>query len=316
MRLLSKILLASVIVFIPIALYLKPVAAQEPSEPPTFRSDARLVLLYASVVDKKGQIVTGLPKEAFKVYEDNVEQPIKLFRQEDVPVSLGIVVDNSGSMRDKRKRVEAASVNLVKSSNPQDEVFIVNFNEDAYLDVPFTSDVKKMEEGLSRLDSRGGTAMRDALAMSIDHIKDKGKKDKKVLLVVTDGDDTASSDTNTLEKTLVKAQRSEVLIFAIGLLNGENPREAKRAKRALDSLTLQSGGLAHYPKTLEEVEAIATQIAHELRNQYIIAYTPNKPDDDSFRKIRVSAKGPGNPQVRTRTGYYASANGRRGLVAR
>jgi VWFA-related protein len=257
------------------------------------------------VVDKKGTFITDLKREAFRVFEDGVEQPIKVFKQEDVPVSLGLIIDNSGSMRPKRKRVEIAALQLVKASNPIDEVFIVNFNEDAYLDVPLTSDIKKLEAGLTRIDSRGGTAFRDALSMSLDHVKEKGKKDKKVLLLITDGDDTASSDTNPLEKLLAKAQRTEVLIFAIGILNEERAREAKRAKRALDMLARQSGGVAHFPETLEAVEAMAIAIAKEIRSQYIIAYSPTKPDDGAFHQVKLTVKAPGNPTVRTRSGYYA-----------
>ena len=164
-----------------------------PPDTPTFKSDTRLVVLPVTVADKSGKLIPNLQQKAFKVYENGAEQPIKLFRREDVPVSLGIIVDNSGSMRDKRVKVETASTDLVKASNPQDEVFVVNFNDEAFLDVPFTNDIKKLEQGLARIDSRGGTAMRDAISMSIDYMKENGKKDKKVILVVTDGNDTASS---------------------------------------------------------------------------------------------------------------------------
>jgi Ca-activated chloride channel homolog len=282
-------------------------AGQEPDTGGlTFRADTREVLLHATVVDRKGNFVTDLPREAFKVYEDGAEQQLKVFRRLDVPVSLGLIIDNSGSMRMKRKRVEAAAIALVKASNPEDEVFIVNFNEEAYLDVPFTSNLKRMEEGLSRIDSRGGTAMRDAMTLAIDHIKEKGKRNKKVLLIVTDGDDTASNESNTLEKLLAKAQRSEILIFAIGILNEEDRRAMKRAQRALDLLTKQSGGIAHFPKDLEAVEEMAVQIAKEIRSQYILAYAPTKPDDGSYRQIKVTVKGSGL-SVRTRSGYYAKA---------
>lgn len=276
----------------------------------TFRSDTREVLLHATVVDRKGAFVTDLPREAFKVYEDGVEQQLKVFRREDVPVSMGLIVDNSGSMRRKRKKVEDSAMALVKASNRQDEIFIVNFNDVAYRDADLTSDVKKLEEGLSRIDSKGGTAMRDALTLSMDYIKEKGKKAKKVLLIVTDGDDTASSDTNTLEKLLAKAQRSEVLIFAIGILNEEDRRLAKRAQRALELLTKQSGGIAHFPKDVESVEDVALQIAKEIRSQYIIAYAPTKPDDGAYRQIKVTVKGSGLT-VRTRTGYYAKGDDKR-----
>ncbi len=276
----------------------------------TFRSDTREVLLHATVVDRKGQFVTDLTRDAFKVYEDGVEMKLKVFRREDVPVSLGLIVDNSGSMRRKRKKVEDSAIALVKASNRQDEIFIVNFNDVAYRDADLTSDVKKLEEGLSRIDSKGGTAMRDALTLSMDYIKEKGKKSKKVLLLVTDGDDTASSDSNTLEKLLAKAQRSEVLIFAIGILNEEDRRSAKRAQRALELLTKQSGGIAHFPKDVDSVEAVALQIAREIRSQYILAYSPVKPDDGAYRQLKVTVKNSGLT-VRTRTGYYAKGDEKR-----
>src|SRR5271156_2192544 len=252
MRLLSSLVLLGI------------VSAQAPpppgDEPVTIHVDTRLVVLPVSVSDKSGKLLTNLSQESFKIFENGAEQPIKLFRREDVPVSLGIIVDNSGSMHDKRSKVETAALDLVKASNPHDEVFIVNFNDEAYLDVEFTNDAKKLEEGLARLDSRGGTALRDAVSMSIDYLKQKGKKDKKVLLVVTDGNDTASA--GTLEKVVDKARQSEVLIFAIGLLNEEERGEAKKAKRALDAITHESGGLSFYPKELTEVDRVTLEVAH------------------------------------------------------
>ncbi len=272
---------------------------------PVFRAETRLVVLHASVVDRRGNMVTDLPKEAFRVYENDVPQEIRLFKQEDIPVSLGLIIDNSGSMRDKRRAVELAALELVKASNPQDEVFIVNFNDEAYLDVDFTSDINRLEEGLARIDSRGGTAMRDALSMSIDHLVAHARRDKKVLLVVTDGNDNAS--VITLERLIRKAQQSEVLIYAIGLLDEERKRERERAKRALEALTKATGGLAYYPKDLSEVDGIARKVAHEIRNQYVIAYSPSNPElDGSFRRIRVEVLGRKNLTVRTRSGYYAT----------
>jgi VWFA-related protein len=272
-----------------------------------FRSDTRLVVLHATVVDKNGRLITDLPKEAFTVKENGVDQVLKTFKREDVPVSMGLIIDNSGSMRDKRQRVNQAALSLVKASNPQDEVFIVNFNDEAYLDQPFTSDISKMEEALTRIDSRGGTAMRDAVSMSIDHVREKAKKDKKVLLVVTDGDDNTSSANNTLEKLLAKAQQSEVLIYCIGLLSDEERGKAKRAKRAMEQLASASGGAAYFPEQAEAVDELAVQVAHEIRNQYVLAYSPHiQALDGSFRRIQVTAKGPNRPVVRTRSGYYAT----------
>jgi Ca-activated chloride channel homolog len=270
-----------------------------------FTADTRLVVVHASVLDSKGKLVTTLPESAFKVLENNVEQTIKIFRREDIPVSMGIIIDNSGSMRDKRAKVAAASLDLVKASNPQDEVFIVNFNDDAYLDQPFTNDVKKLETALERIDSKGGTAMRDAISMSIDYLKDKGKKDKKVLIVVTDGNDNTSNI--GLEELVRKAQQSDVLIYSIGILSEEEPREARKAKRALHDLGIASGGLDYYPKDLAEVDKITPEVAHEIRNQYTLGYTPsNTAMDGTFRKITVNVNAPGRLQVRTRNGYYAS----------
>jgi Ca-activated chloride channel family protein len=274
---------------------------------PIFTADTRLVVLNASVVDKNGRLITNIPQSAFKVYENGVEQPLKIFRREDVPVSMGIVIDNSGSMRDKRAKVAAASMALVKASNPEDEVFIVNFNDDAYLDQSFTSDSRKLEDALGKIDSKGGTAMRDAISMSIDYTKEKGKKDKKVLLVVTDGNDNASRPDDTLEQLVRQAQQSEVLIYCIGLLNEEEQREAKKARRALNALAKASGGLDYYPKDLAEVDKIMPEVAHEIRNQYILGYSPtNAALDGTFRKINVTVKAAGNPTVRTRSGYYAT----------
>lgn len=281
-------------------------ARAQDEAPAVFRSDTRLVVLHASVVDKNGKLVTNLPAAAFKVYENGAEQQLKTFKREDVPVSLGVLIDDSGSMRDKRAKVSAAALALIKASNPQDEVFVVNFNDEAYLDVPFTSDVKKLEEGLSKIDSRGGTAMRDAISMSIDYMKQKAKRDKKVLLVITDGNDTASNE--TLERLVQKVKTNDgVLIYSIGLLNEESKRDAKAAQRALKVLTESSGGLAYYPRELPDVDKIALQVAQEIRNQYILAYSPSVQRlDGSYRQIKVTVKGPGNPAVRTRSGYYAT----------
>src|SRR5579875_1786910 len=191
-----------------------------------FRSDTRLVVLHASVVDKRGKLITNLDENAFKVFENGQPQQVKIFRREDVPVSLGIIIDDSGSMATKRSRVETAALAMVRESNPQDEVFIVNFNDDAFLDVPFTSDVHKMEQGLARIDSRGGTAMRDAINMSLDYIRREAKKDKKVLLVITDGNDNASN--LSLERVVQRSNQYDTLVYAIGLFTDEEKHEATK----------------------------------------------------------------------------------------
>ena len=286
----------------------KPAGASQ-EEQPTFRTDTRIVVLPTTVVDKNGHLVTDLTKEQFTVYENNVAQPITKFKREDVPVSLGLIIDNSGSMRDKRAKVEAAAVALVKASNPEDESFVVNFNDEAFLDLPhgkdFTSDIKELEEALTRIDARGGTAMRDAIRMSIDHVKEKGHKDKRVLVVVTDGNDNSS--VITLENLVKASQQSGVLIYAVGLLSEEERREAKKAEHALNDLAVATGGEAYFPKDAGEVERITQKVAHDIRNQYTIQYTPtNAAMDGTYRQIRVVVNAPGKPTPHTRSGYYAS----------
>src|SRR5580704_9283162 len=223
-----------------------------------FRSDTRVVVCPTTVVDKDGHLVTNLPKSAFTVYEDKEPQKFTM-KREDVPVSLGLIIDNSGSMREKRKKVEAAALDLVQASNKDDEGFVVNFNDSAYLDLPhekdFTSDIEEMKEALARIDARGGTAMRDAINMSILHLKEKAHRDKRVLVVVTDGVDNSSII--SLEALVKMAQQSGVLIYAIGLLSEEDHKDASRAKRELQALTETTGGEAFFPKDLTEVDHIA-----------------------------------------------------------
>ena len=270
-----------------------------------FSTETRLVPLNVTVTDKSGHLVTNLAQSSFQVMENGIAQQIKIFKREDVPVSMGLIVDNSGSMREKRQGVESAALALVRDSNPQDEAFVVNFNDEAYLDADFTSDIKEMERGLTKIDSRGGTAMRDAIRMSIDHLKQKAKRDKKVILVITDGNDNAS--VVSLEALVRQAQQDDILVYAIGLLTEEEKKEARKARRALDLLVESTGGQVFYPKEVSEVERIAHQVAHDIRNQYTIAYTPsNQALDGSYRQIKVLAKGPGNPVARTRSGYYAT----------
>src|SRR5579863_2272744 len=274
-----------------------------------FRADTRLVVCNAAVVDKNGHLVTDLPRSAFTVLENGHPQVIRSFKHEDVPVSLGLVIDNSGSMRDKRVKVTGASLALVKDSNKEDEVFVVNFNDEAFLDLPnqkdFTNDTTELEEALGRIESRGGTAMRDAIRMAINHINGKSHRGKKVLVVVTDGDDNASII--SMEDLVKASQQSEVLIYAVGLLSEEEKHAAARARRALIDLTGATGGQAFFPRSVVDVDRIAHQMAHDIRNQYTIQYSPsNQTMDGTYRKIQVTVNAHAKLQVRTRSGYYAS----------
>jgi|HubBroStandDraft_1064217.scaffolds.fasta_scaffold00978_9 Ca-activated chloride channel family protein len=269
----------------------------------TFRSDTRLVVLNVSVFDEHGKVVRDLPKSAFTVYENGEKQALSVFRQEDVPISLGLIVDNSASMTDKRDRVASAALSMVKASNSEDEVFIIDFNESAVLAKEFTNNVKDLEKALRNLDAKGETAMRDALLLGIEHLRHRAHKDKKVLLVITDGEDNSSMETQA--HLIEVAQQNDVIIYAVGLLGAEEPESAARARKQLSELTEQTGGRSWFPNDTAEIANITPEIAHEIRNQYVVAYTPtNLAADGSFRKIRVDVDVPG-VLVHTRAGYYA-----------
>jgi len=297
-----------------------PVAAPPPPPPPgqqeggtspqggRIKVDVNLVVLHTTVNDDRGKFVDGLAQDNFRVYEDKVEQKLSIFKREDIPVSMGLVIDNSGSMRDKRPRVNEAALTLVQSSNPQDEAFVVNFNDDFYLDLDkdFSSSIPELKEALERIDSRGSTALYDAIIGSLDHLK-KGAKEKKVLLIVTDGEDNTSR--NSLEKTLREVQKTSTVIYTIGLLGQENKKSAKNARRALTEIAQASGGLAFFPENVDDVHAICEQVAHDIRHQYTLAYYPsNGARDGTFRTVHVDVippRGHGKLVARTRNGYYA-----------
>jgi VWFA-related protein len=285
--------------------------AQEPSAPPAegesgfvFHTQVNEVVLHATVVDDKQHMVTSLDKTAFTILEDGKPQNIISFRHEDIPVAMGIVIDNSGSMREKRDKVNKAAINLVKSSNPQDEVFIVNFNDEYYLDQDFTADISKMREALEKVDTRGGTALYDAVVASAGHLKKNAKLEKRVLFVVTDGEDNESQE--SLEQAIRRLQEENgPTVYAIGLLGEEKQR---RARKALQYMAEKTGGLAFFPKTLDEVDEISRTVAHDIRNQYTIGYKPTNPKSSGgYRAIKVDAKakGYGKLTVRTKSGYYA-----------
>ena len=274
----------------------------------TLRQDAYEVRLNASVLDGSGRSVQTLDKDAFHVYEDGVPQTIASFRHEDLPVSLGIVIDSSGSMYDKRMAVEKASLDLVKLSNPEDEAFVVDFSWEAFIDQDFTNDIGKLQQGLGYIKSSGGTAVYDALVASADYLTKNAKHPKQVLLVVTDGEDNASSA--TLEQAIRRIQDLDgPVIYCVGLLFGEDTdkRESRHARRVLETLSEQTGGGAYFPRSIKEVDAIAAQVAQDIRTQYTIAYHSTKsPALGGYRQVHVDAKGKGfgKLSVRTRTGYY------------
>ncbi len=272
----------------------------QPEQPATepggfvFHSDVQEVLLHATVIDDKQRMVTNLDKNAFTVFEDGKQQVIKSFRYEDIPISLGIVIDNSGSMREKRAKVNKAALNLVRASNPQDEVFVVNFSDEFFLDQPFTSKINLLQSALEKYETRGGTALYDAVVASADELKRHGKLQKKILFVVTDGEDDASRE--SLEQAVRQLQEENgPTVYAIGLLGDER---ARRAKRALQTISERTGGIAFFPRTLDEVDQISSAVARDIRNQYTIGYKPTTPKTaGGYRTIRVEARASGTRQA-------------------
>ena len=272
----------------------------------TIRVNADSVVLRASVRNHKGTPVSGLGKDDFQVYEDGALQQIEYYSHEDIPVTVGLVVDNSGSMRPKRPEVIAAALAFARSSNPQDQMFVVNFNELVSLglpaDTPFTDQAAQLQAALSRIAADGETALYDAVAVALEHLK-KGNRDKKVVIVVSDGGDNASK--HTLHQVLAMVGQSDVIIYTIGIFIPEDP---DRNPGVLKRLAKDTGGEAFLPESVGEVLPICERIAHDIRSQYTLAYAPaNRKQDGTYRVIRLKAKAPGNGGlvVRTRAGYYA-----------
>ena len=279
----------------------------------TLRQDAYEVRLNATVLDGSGRSILDLTKDAFHVYEDGVPQTINSFRHEDLPVSMGLLIDSSGSMYDKRGAVTQAALDLVKLSNPQDEAFVVDFSWEAFIDADFTSDINKLKDGLNYIKSSGGTAMYDALVASADYLSKNAKHPKQVLLIVTDGEDNASSA--SLEQSIRRIQDLDgPVIYCVGLLFGQDTdkRESRHAKRVLETLAEQTGGMAYFPRSLRDVDEIAAEVARDIRTQYTISYHSTKsPTLGGYRQVHVEAKARnyGKLTVRTRTGYYPRVKG-------
>ena len=270
--------------------------------------DVEEVVLNATVLDSSGHLVQDLQKDNFTVFEDGNKQNVISFQHTDLPVSIAFVVDNSGSMAKKRPAVNKSAIDLVEASNPNDEAFVVNFSDEAFIDQEFTSDVRKLRDGLSHIESRGGTALYDAVVASADKLAADAHRPKQVLVIITDGEDNAS--TLNLEQTIRRVQQlSGPVIYSIGLLFGDemSHSEQRHARRALEMLSGETGGMAFFPKSLEQVDEIAAEVARDIRSQYTIGYHSTKPSTEpGFRRVQVeaAAQGHGKLTVRTRTGYF------------
>jgi Ca-activated chloride channel homolog len=282
--------------------------------PYTLSIETLEVQLPISVLDKEGRPVDGLKQENFLVFEDKVQQTIKTFRHEDIPLSLGLVIDNSGSMRNKRERVNSSALAFVRESNPEDESFIVNFDDSAYLEQDFTSSIGDLIDALENIDARGETALYDALYLAAEKVTKDGKKDKKAILLISDGEDNASK--YGINKVFEALRQAKVTVYAIGLLEEDDQRgglfkkaPSKKAKEDLIKFAEITGGQSYFPKNLDEVEELVKHIAHDIRNHYTITYTPtNAKLDGSWREVTVKITPPKNaPKLtwHTKQGYYA-----------
>jgi Ca-activated chloride channel homolog len=272
----------------------------------TIKISVEMVALNATVRDGKGNLVSELVKEDFQVYEDGILQQIERFSRQDMPVTVGLVIDNSGTMGPKRPEVITSALVFARSSNPEDQMFVVNFNEKVSFglpnSMPFTDNIVQLELALSGITADGMTALYDAVATALDHLK-KGNRDKKVLIVISDGEDNASK--NTLDRILTMAGQSDAIIYTIGIFDENNP---DRNLRALKQIAKATGGEEFLPASAKDVVSICKRIAYDIRNQYSIAYEPtNTKQDGSFRAIQVTAKAQDGRRlfVRTRAGYYA-----------
>jgi Ca-activated chloride channel homolog len=289
-----------------------PVSGQQPdAQAPTtpdqssmfvFKKQVEEVVLHVTVTDDQHHMVPSLPQSAFAVFENGVPEAITSFRREDVPVAMGIVVDNSGSMRDKREKINQAVLNLIRASNPHDEIFVVNFNESSYLDQDFTSDVNLLQAALRRVSLKGTTALYDAVVASSKHLN-SANLEKKVLLVITDGQDNMSQET-LQESSRQLQQPNGPTIYAIGLTGS---RMRQDGQQPLQQLAQGTGGVAYFPETLDQVDEITRTVAHDIRSQYMLTYRPkNQNVKPEYQSVRVEAHAPGYGKltVRTKTGYY------------
>lgn len=279
-------------------------ATVDQSEVFVFKTQVREVILHATVVDEQRRLVTNLDRPAFTPFENGVPQATTSFRREDVPVALGVVIDNSGSMRENRAKVNQAVLNLIRAGNPKDQSFVVNFSQDSYLDQDFTSDIDLLQHALQKVSTQGRTALYDAIVASTVHLRNNTQVERKVLLVITDGRDNASRET-LLEAMRRLQQENGPTLYAIGLLGDELQQSDTGALQSLAEVT---GGVAYFPKRLDEVDEITRIVARDIHSQYTIGYKPtNRSKDGGYRTIEVRAQTPAHRKltVRTRGGYYA-----------
>jgi VWFA-related protein len=276
----------------------------------TLNVDVEEVVLNCTVLDNKGELVNNLTKSNFKVFEDKAPQTIISLQHQDTPVSIGLLVDNSGSMNSKRAAVVSAALDLVRASNPQDETFVINFSDQAYLDQDFTSDLDKLQNGLSHLNLSGGTALYDTVVTAADKMERSATRPRKVLIVITDGDDNSSK--LTLENAIHRVQDLQgPIIYSIGLLFGGD--KSRHARRDLQALSSETGGIAFFPGSLKDIDLVAAEVARDIRNQYALAYHSARASAGGYHAVKVEVRAPGHGKLTayTRSGYFSKPSSSR-----
>ena len=284
---------------------------QELQQDFTIRTTSRLVLLDVSVKDSEGGFVSGLTKDNFKVLENGKPQEITQFANADIPVTVGLVVDESGSMRPKKPEVVAAALAFIQASNSQDEIFVINFNERARRGlpdiVPFTDDVNMLRAALWNGIPEGRTALYDAMEMAL-HQLDMGRRDKKTLVLISDGGDNISQ--HKFPDVMHDVLTSLATIYTIGIFDEDDP---DRNPSVLEKLAHVSGGSVYFPKSLDDVAPICRQIAKDIRTRYTIGYIPTTDNGKPERHVKVIASAPTRAKliVRTRTSYIFTPDNER-----
>jgi Ca-activated chloride channel homolog len=282
-----------------------------PPDPDAYRvsSDVELVLLDVSVKDATGGFVSNLKQSDFKIYEDKVEQKIKTFAAQDVPVTIGLIVDNSGSVHPKKPEIITAALTFVKNSNPHDEVFVINFNDRVSMGLPagtsFTSDRTLLRTALLSNPAQGRTALYDALDAGLKHLE-KGRLAKKTLVLISDGGDNMSEMTR--DELMSEAETSLATIYTVGIFDSNDRDKNPGFLRSLARLT---GGEAFIPQNVSNLVGICDKIAQDIRNRYSIGFAPGSPTmDGRIHRLKVIAAAPDGKkyEVRTRTHYVASRN--------
>jgi Ca-activated chloride channel homolog len=276
----------------------------------TLHVDADEVVLNCTVLDNKGELVNDLTRSNFQVFEDKIRQTVLSIQHQDTPVSIGLLVDNSGSMNSKRAAVASAALDLVKASNPQDETFVINFTDQAYLDQDFTSDIQKLQRGLSHISLSGGTALYDTVVTAADKMERSATRPRKALIIISDGDDNSSK--LTLDDAIHRVQDMQgPIIYSIGLLFGGD--KSRHAKRDLQQLSSETGGIAFFPGSLKDIDSVAAEVARDIRSQYAIAYHSPRAFNGGYHTVKVEARAQGHLKltVYTRSGYFSKQSSSR-----